>query len=194
MKRSFYISLLLSIIAFLFLSPVFSQLLSYLHPLVLLVVFFCIAFIIFFLVLLIRKQSLNLSNSLFCFLFILYSISLLILLFFRPNDQSYNSLNLVPFSTISLYLSGKVNGLVSFYNLAANIGLFIPCGIYLLVKRHSIWRLIIVPIAGISFIEILQFITHRGSLDIDDLLLNTLGVFLGYLLYPLFKRVVTVKR
>ncbi|WP_342431462.1 VanZ family protein [Neobacillus sp. FSL H8-0543] len=193
MKKSLFISMILSIIGFLLLSPVFSQLLSYLHPLVLLVVFLCIVFIIFFLVLLIRKQSLTLPYSLFLILFVLYTIFLLVLLFIRPNDQSYNSLNLVPFSTISLYLSGKVNGLVSFYNLAANIGLFIPFGIYLQESRYSNWNLIIIPIGGISFIEVLQFITHRGSLDIDDLVLNTLGVFLGYLLYPLFNRVITIK-
>lgn len=108
----------------------------------------------------------------------------------RPKLQFFKSCS---FFYYFLYLSGKVNGLVSFYNLAANIGLFIPFGIYLQESRYSNWNLIIIPIGGISFIEVLQFITHRGSLDIDDLVLNTLGVFLGYLLYPLFNRVITIK-
>ncbi|MDF2856828.1 MAG: VanZ family protein [Neobacillus sp.] len=193
MKKTIYISSILSIIGFLLLSPVFIKLLTYLHPLVLLVVLFGLVFIIFYIVLLIRKQTLNLNFSIFLILIVLYSLSLLILLFFRPSDQSYNSINLVPFSTISLYLSGEVNSLVSFYNLAANIGLFLPFGIYLLVKRFTTWKLMIFPIVGISMIEILQFLTQRGSLDIDDLILNTLGVYIGYLLFPLFNRVITVK-
>jgi glycopeptide antibiotics resistance protein len=193
MKKSLYLSMFLSIIGFLSLSSVLSQLLIYLHPLVLLLVLFGLLFIIFFIVLLIRKQSLTLNYSLFLILIVIYSLSLLILLFFRPNDQTYNDINLIPFSTISLYLSGEVNSFVSFYNLAANIGLFIPFGIYLLVKRCSTWKLMIFPIVGISFIEILQFFTHRGSLDIDDLGLNTFGVFIGYLLFPLFNRVITIK-
>ncbi|WP_281176533.1 VanZ family protein [Cytobacillus solani] len=45
------------------------------------------------------------------------------------------------------------------------------------------------PFLLISLIEILQFITHRGSLDIDDLILNLFGIFIGYLLYPAFKRI-----
>ena len=36
-------------------------------------------------------------------------------------------------------------------------------------------------------IEWLQLITKRGSLDIDDLILNVLGVCLGYLIYPFFE-------
>jgi glycopeptide antibiotics resistance protein len=193
MKKSLNLSIILSIISFLVLFPVFIQLLIYLHPLVLLVVLFVLVFIIFFIVLLIRKQSLNLNFSLFLILIVIYSLSLFVLLFFRPSDQSYNSINLVPFSTISLYLSGEVNSLVSFYNLAANIGLFFPFGIYLIIKKFSKWKLIFFPIAGISMIEILQFLTQRGSLDIDDLILNTLGVYTGYLLFPLFNRVITVK-
>ena len=60
----------------------------------------------------------------------LYSIGLLILLFFRPKGSSYGTINLIPFDTISFYLSGNVSYLISFYNLGANIGLFIPFGLY----------------------------------------------------------------
>jgi glycopeptide antibiotics resistance protein len=82
-----------------------------------------------------------------------------------------------------------VKWIVSFYNLAANIGLFIPYGILMMEKNFSTLRRLLVPIAFISLIEILQFITHRGSLDIDDLILNLLGIFIGYILYPAFRRV-----
>ncbi|WP_176699601.1 hypothetical protein [Neobacillus massiliamazoniensis] len=68
----------------------------------------------------------------------LYTIAILVLLFFRPNDQSYQSWNLIPFSTISFYFSGKVNWLISFYNLSANIGLFIPYGIFLMIKYQNL--------------------------------------------------------
>jgi glycopeptide antibiotics resistance protein len=192
MNKSFLITLLISIGAFLVLSPVFMQLISYLNPIVLVVVLFCIVIFVFFLVLFIRQESINLPYPLFLGLIVLYTIALLILLFFRPNDQNYNSMNLIPFSTITFYLSGKVNWLISFYNLAANIGLFIPYGIYLRQKNYSLLKLFFIPLVLISLIEILQFSTHRGSLDIDDLILNLLGVFLGYLFYPIFNRIVKV--
>jgi glycopeptide antibiotics resistance protein len=194
MKKSFIIAFLIVSSVFLLLLPMLIQLTSYLHSIVLAVVFFCLFILAFFLVLLIRKKVFHLPNALFLSLLLLYTIALLILLFFRPNGPGYTSINLIPFNTITYYLSGKVNWLISFYNLAANIGLFIPYGIYIMVIRKRDYFLIIqqviLPVILISLIELLQFISHRGSLDIDDLILNILGIFTGYLFYPLFKRVV----
>jgi glycopeptide antibiotics resistance protein len=192
MNKSFLLSLLITIGVFFLLSPVFIQLLDYLHPIVLFVVVICMFFLSYFIILFVRKKTIILSYSLFITLLLVYTFALLILLFLRPNNQIYHSMNLIPFSTIAFYLSGKVNPLISFYNLAANIILFIPYGIFLMIKKVSYLRLFVLPFLGIAFIEFLQFITHRGSLDIDDLILNMVGVIGGYLLYPLFTRIFKV--
>lgn len=192
MKKSFLLSLIVSITLFLILSPVLFQLMDYLHPVVLGVILFCLVMAVFCLVLFIRKQTLDLPYSKVRILLLLYSLALFILLFFRPSDQIYQAINLVPFSTIIYYLSGKVNGLISFYNLAANVGLFIPFGIFLKIKVRTIFQLVYIPILVISLIELLQYITLRGSLDIDDLILNVLGFFIGYLLYPFFTKIFKV--
>ncbi|WP_413299428.1 VanZ family protein [Bacillus sp. 1P10SD] len=192
MKKTYILSIFLSIGTFFLFSPVLFQLTSYLHPAVLVVVWFCIYLLYLMCLLLIRKESIKLSYSLFLALILFYTIGLLILLFFRPNDQSYDSINLIPFSTISFYLSGKVDGLISLYNLAANIGLFLPYGILLRVYRASVLKIIILPFTSITSIELLQFFTHRGSLDIDDLLLNLLGVYVGCSLFPIFNKIVKI--
>jgi glycopeptide antibiotics resistance protein len=120
-------------------------------------------------------------------------MALLVLLFFRPSNQTYQSMNLMPFSTIAFYLSGKVTFIISFYNLCANIGLFIPYGIFLMmVFKKFNYKHIILPLVFISLIEISQYLTHRGSMDIDDLILNMLGVFIGCMFFPIFKRVINV--
>lgn len=191
-KKTYILSLFLSIGTFLILSPVLFKLTSYLHPVVLVVVWFCIYMFFLISLLLIRKESIQLSYSLFLTFILFYTVGLLILLFLRPNDQSYNSINLIPFSTIAFYLSGKVDVLISLYNLAANIGLFLPYGILLRVNRASLLKIIIVPFAAITAIELLQFSTHRGSLDIDDLLLNLLGIYVGCWLFPLFRKIVKI--
>lgn len=191
-KNTYTLALFLSLATFLVLSPIFFRLINYLHPVVLLVVLSCIYLTCLGLLLLIRKESIRISYSLFLTFIIIYSIGLLILLFFRPNDQSYESVNLKPFTTISFYLSGKVDGLISFYNLAANIGLFLPYGILLRIKHASIVKVLIAPIISITVIELLQFFTHRGSMDIDDLLLNVVGIYLGCIFYPLFKKTVKI--
>ncbi len=192
MKKLLLFSLISSMILFLIVSPILKDLMAYLHPIVLSVVFFCIAAAVFFLVLLIRKVTMKLSYSYFRFIMVLYSFSLLILLFFRPSDQNYQLINLIPFSTITFYLSGEVNGLISFYNLAANIALFLPFGIFLKLKKLSPIPLFAFPIFIISLIELLQYFTHRGSLDIDDLILNIIGFYIGYLLFPLFNRIIKI--
>jgi glycopeptide antibiotics resistance protein len=194
MKKPFFLAFLIALFVFLLLSPMFIQLTSYLHPIVLVVVFFCIILLVFLLVLVIQKKVIHLSYALFLTLLALYTVGLSILLFMRPNGPVYHSMNLIPFSTISFYLSGKVNWLIAFYNLAANVGLFIPYGLYLMIKKnkfgYSQIKLVFLPLLFISCIEILQFMSNRGSLDIDDLIMNMLGIFFGYLFYPIFIRIV----
>lgn len=192
MKKPLVFTLLISFGTFIVISPVFLRLVTYLHPIVLAVVLLCIIGMVLFGVLLIRKETIDLPYPLFMGILTLYTVGLLILLFFRPNGTNYHSLNLIPFSTVSFYLSGKVNWLISFYNLAANIGLFIPYGIYLSLKSYSLLKVFLVSLLTIACLEILQFLTHRGSLDIDDLMLNMLGVYLGCFLFSFFKHVVNI--
>lgn len=192
MKNTYTIALILSLVTFVVLSPIFFKLITYLHPVVLLVVFSCIYLLFLGFLLWFRREFIQISYALFLTFILIYSIGLLVLLFFRPNDQIYESVNLIPFSTIAFYLSGKVNGLISFYNLAANIGLFLPYGILLRVRGVSLVKLMVIPFASITIIELLQFFTHRGSMDIDDLLLNVLGIYLGCIVYPLFEKTVKI--
>ncbi|MGF6949548.1 glycopeptide antibiotics resistance protein [Neobacillus sp. B4I6] len=192
MRKTLFISMMISFLIFILFSPVFIRLVSYLHPIVLIVVLFCIVWLVLWLVLFIRKETINLPYPLFLGGLTLYTVALVILLFFRPNEQSHHSMNLVPFSTIAFYLSGKVNWLISFYNLAANIGLFLPYGLFLRYKQFSQWKALFIASLMIACIEVLQFISHRGSLDIDDLILNLLGIYLGCVLFPLVQQVVNI--
>ncbi|WP_458354153.1 VanZ family protein [Peribacillus frigoritolerans] len=190
--KSVMLSLLLSQALFFGGLPLFLQLLLYLNPLVIMVVWFCILLFVSFAVLYFRGETVRVPRLLWQAVLFGYSSSLLVLLFFRPEGQVY-SYNLIPFSTILSYLSNEMNGLVSFYNLSANVGLFIPFGLYLLSREGqelSAKRKFIYPLLSISGIEICQFVFRCGSLDVDDLILNMIGVYLGYFLYPVFKKVV----
>lgn len=196
MKKSWVLSLLISQVLFVLCLPVVKQVFSYLHPIAIVVVWACLTIVVIFLVFLLRKSKVEVSYAFLKGLISLYTVCLLILLFWRPSNQSYSSWNLVPFSTILMYLRGSGGFFVAFYNIAANIGLFIPFGAYALFKKEqktfsTVW-LIIFPLLFISLIEVTQFITRRGSMDIDDLILNFIGVLIGYGLYPLTKKVLNV--
>ncbi|MGD6857051.1 VanZ family protein [Bacillus infantis] len=175
--------------------PFIGNLIKYLHPLALIVVWASITSFTITAGLLIRGKKLPLNKYLVLLGFALYSASLLVLLFFRPGDNANANYNLDPFSTIEFYLAGRVDFLVAFYNLAANVLLFVPFGLFLLalLKNRSFFKLLAIPFAAISAIEIAQFLSRRGSLDIDDLILNMSGVFLGYALLPLLKRAYRIK-
>ncbi|MGF2616554.1 VanZ family protein [Rossellomorea vietnamensis] len=189
-------SLILSQILFLFLFPIWLELTNYLHPIVIAVVWLCYSFLAVYIVCLGKGVVISFRKNLLHVLIGLYSFSLLILLFMRPNNQEYNYANFTPFETISFYFSGKVEFLVAFYNLGANIALFIPFGLYYryVSIRSGVVKLVILAALGISMIEGGQFLTHRGSLDIDDFILNIAGVMIGYFMFPLVQKVFTAKK
>lgn len=64
------------------------------------------------------------------------------------------------------------------------MGFFIPA----LSKRHLNFLQVVLMGAMISVsIEALQFVLNTGVTDIDDVIFNTLGAVVGYLLYFLGK-------
>jgi glycopeptide antibiotics resistance protein len=96
--------------------------------------------------------------------------------------------NLVPLQTVSLYFDFD-NGLSMIsrlVNLLGNVVVFIPFGFLLpLAMTCAIaWvRISLFAVPCILILECLQMLLHVGSFDIDDLLLNMLGVWTGYGLF-----------
>lgn len=95
--------------------------------------------------------------------------------------------NFIPFKTIVFYIKsvfdGNINLDIPIINLSCNLLMFMPAAIYLplYVKRIKTLKSCIVAMLSILvFIELIQFLTRRGSFDIDDLILNILGVIIGY--------------
>jgi glycopeptide antibiotics resistance protein len=73
-----------------------------------------------------------------------------------------------------------------------NILLFIPLGFLLPIIWPNINKIKQIVLSGVSFsllIELSQLFTNRRT-DIDDVLMNTLGAVLGYLLFSILTRIV----
>ena len=106
-------------------------------------------------------------------------------------------MNLIPFHTIDNYwkvvLRWEFTPLFfhSVINLGGNLFLFIPIG-YFLPKLWKMLRgffpFLLTCTMAIVLIELLQLVTLLGSLDIDDLILNTAGFLTGYGIYLLVKK------
>ncbi len=101
--------------------------------------------------------------------------------------------NLIPFVNLFDY-DNKRDLLL---NVIGNVAMFIPSGIVLPIvyKRLDTFGRVLVAGAGISLcIEIIQLPFRVRATDIDDLVLNTVGVIVGYGLYSLIQCVRRTKR
>ena len=76
----------------------------------------------------------------------------------------------------------------SLEGVAQNILLFIPFG-YLLPllwkKADRWWKVVLLGFFASLCIEIVQLITRLGFADVDDLMNNTIGTGIGYILYKI---------
>lgn len=102
------------------------------------------------------------------------------------------SINLTPFKTIFIYLKGAPYLNIALKNLIGNIVIFFPFGflVPLMTDRVNSYIKIALCSAGLSLLfESAQLILRVGSFDVDDLLLNTLGGILGYMILKLIKKI-----
>lgn len=108
-----------------------------------------------------------------------------------------DNLNLVPFATLRLYwhVLGKdvSEGLLrqAIINLAGNVVMFVPLGWFLpgiFRAFRGFFKTAFFGISLVCLVELVQYVTGLGVCDIDDLILNTVGILLGYGLWKLGHR------
>lgn len=95
-------------------------------------------------------------------------------------------MNLIPLHTIRSYFVSNVDTRFVI-NIVANILMFSPTGfcLPLLWQRYRAWwKILCIGIIFSAGIETAQLFVGR-SVDIDDVILNTAGVMLGYVFYVL---------
>lgn len=125
----------------------------------------------------------------------LFSLYLLILMWelFLGKYRCYGlvrNYNLTPFKTIMMYITNyehyNLDSLV--INLLGNIVAFAPLGFFIPIIFKRINKLsstLLITILTSTLAEIIQFIFQVGALDINDVILNTLGGIIGFIIYKL---------
>jgi len=111
--------------------------------------------------------------------------------------EGWEAANLKPFSTIRLFSSNRVSAEYSYKNIGGNIIGFIPLGILLPLLFPFLRRFLLLTSAVflISLLfETTQLIAGIGVFDVDDLILNTAGGILGYILYAVTRWLVNIQR
>lgn len=137
-------------------------------------------------------------------LFWIYFIVLFYFLFFSEemgrtfNDRAYQY-NLTPLKEIRRFIQYRdmLGKKVVFLNLAGNVIAFMPFGIFLPIffKRcrhlfYTVWYSFELSL----IVEVLQLIFKVGTFDVDDLILNTAGGLLGFIVYAVTAAIVSQKQ
>lgn len=120
--------------------------------------------------------------------FILYLLILFRITVFRSGwyaDPFFcGEIELIPFQKIFGYLfNGRWFDFV--YLFFGNILWFVPFGFICGAKKQGLWKTVLWTFLLSLTIEVLQFVFSSGYSDVEDLILNTLGGVIGFLLYPL---------
>ena len=96
--------------------------------------------------------------------------------------------NLLPFKSILSYLRDDPLSLIVILNIFGNIALFVPIGFLVpFVYLKMTWQksLALAVAAGFA-IEGMQVALRVGIFDIDDVILNAVGVMIGYWAFTAF--------
>lgn len=149
------------------------------------------------------KQE-RIERVIICIIFVLYILLLFKILFISrvslneildSGRELRRSVNLIPFYSINNYMSVGMQGF-SVGNLLGNFVLFMPLGVYLTLlkkdKRVST-NMFYIFIATV-LVEVLQWTLGIGAADIDDVILNFAGGFIGILGYKLFALILKGER
>ncbi|MDE6729616.1 MAG: VanZ family protein [Oscillospiraceae bacterium] len=159
------------------------------------------------------------KNKIFCFwkflvvtAFLFYLLCVLYLMFFErllygnfsqfhkpfppeiPYQQAVRmSIQLKPFATIRYFREWlcRDNPLfpIACKNLAGNLALFFPMGIFLpclFQKQRNLFCFVFTLTVMIGGAEIIQALTLLGKCDIDDYILNMLGAVAGFVCFQIF--------
>lgn len=134
-------------------------------------------------------------------MFIIYLVAIFTLLFlagtfrvhysigFEVFSKSHfeNHANLIPFKSVKLYFDNISDMKKDFViNIIGNLVIFAPMGFFIPLlfedKIKNVFMMTLFMILLVSIIEFLQFFFFVGSADIDDVILNTIGAVIVYLI------------
>jgi len=134
--------------------------------------------------LIVKKQKLVLYKELTYLLFVIYILSLFYIVTFQ--DDNYGMSNFVPFREMLRY---KIGSKLFFRNIVGNILLYMPLGFFVTayIDERKIFPTMIISLITTISIELVQLVIGR-VFDIDDIILNLFGGFLGALIFTLLDK------
>lgn len=166
-----------------------------------LIILFLMGFLVYRIACYFKSKQFNIWRELAIWVFFIYLVIVSLLTIFKHGvfdiPINLNSLklrlNLIPLIETFKMLTGDWVVAYAWYQVIANVLVFIPLGFLspLLFKAvYKWWHVLLVGFGGSLIIEGLQILTSRNVVDIDDLIFNTLGAMIGYVVYLGFIKII----
>lgn len=127
-----------------------------------------------------NRQKLILYKELLGLSFVIYALCLFQVVTFQDN-VTWATNNFIPFREMLRY---NIGSHLFVKNVLGNMLMFLPYGFFVsfYLKNKKPWLTLILTVIASFSIELVQMVIGR-VFDIDDILLNLLGGYLGYLVY-----------
>ncbi len=136
----------------------------------------------------VKNYSKFIKNTTVCLLIFYFIILIYCFILTRRFSPVRPQINFVPFDTIITTFSlGYVDYELLFLFLG-NIAIFFPLGIFIPALIKNKFILAITPLIVSVSIEASQYFLGNGAPDIDDVILNVLGFYLGVILKMLLDK------
>jgi len=134
-----------------------------------------------------NKEKFVLYDELLKLGFLIYIISLFYVVTFQ--DVSWSTSNFIPFKEMFRY---RIFSTMFFKNVIGNMIMFMPYGFFIsyILKLNKKKIVLILSLLVSITIEVTQLIIGR-VFDVDDILLNIIGGFIGYFIYRLITKIQT---
>ena len=125
-----------------------------------------------------NNEKFVLYKEIFSLLFLVYILCLFQIVTFEDTSIYIDGNNLVPFKEILRY---KIGSRLFFKNVIGNIVLFIPYGLFATAytKIDRAFHILCLILFASITVEVTQLLIGR-IFDIDDIILNLVGGFIGY--------------
>lgn len=126
-------------------------------------------------------------------LFIIYLVFVIWATLLSRYKYSERVIRLELFWAFRDYLSGSEKGYIESVQYIKNIIFFIPFG-FLIPWKKSISQVFGMAICSSAFIETMQFLFMIGECELDDVISNTFGAFIGFWLYRAIENIIKNRR
>lgn len=161
-------------------------------------ILFTIIWIIFRVRYYIKNKPINKLREVFINLFFIYFLILINLTIFKYGYLTLDFdirfyINYIPFvETVKMFINEFSDIHIALYNVIGNILLFIPLGFCIPLffnKKNKLGKIILYGFTASLTIEVLQIFTPYNTTDIDDIIFNTFGTILGFVIFNIIYRI-----